>query len=351
MTVDDVPDQGVDLGRLQAEIAEEVRHRRATGDFPPGLERELDAVFARYAPASASDDFDDVLAFAETQSFIHADVPTASRRPPLAVVKRVLRKFMAWYVRFVTQQVTGFAGAITRAVSLLSRRVDALETATAVADERALAEARTARPDLSAWADVVVGAMGGVTGRVLHAEAGIGGLVHALVGAGVEGYGIEPAEDDSLVAARAGLDVRADGVLAHLRNLPDGALGGVVLSGCVDTLPLGEVLAVADRVAVVVAPGGVVVVVSVGPAAWAAAHDPVVADLAPGRPLHPETWEHLLGSRALTVDRVVRAPAAPLLEPVPGTEPGAAVLNANLERLERLLVGPGAYAVVAHRPL
>ena len=206
MTVENVPDQGVDLGRLQAEIAEEVRHRRATGDFPPGLERELDAMFARYAPASASDDFDDVLAFAETQSFIHADVPTASRRPPLAVVKRVLRKFMGWYVRFVTQQVTGFAGAITRAVSLLSRRVDALETATAVADERALAYARTARPDLSVWADVVVGAMGGVTGRVLHAEAGIGGLVHALVGAGVDGYGIEPAEDDSLVAARAGLD-------------------------------------------------------------------------------------------------------------------------------------------------
>ena len=39
-----------------------------------------------------------------------------------------------------------------------------------------------------------------------------------------------------------------------------------------------------------------------------------------------------------------------LFDPVPDTTPGAAVLNANAERLERLLLGPGPYAVVAHRP-
>jgi hypothetical protein len=348
---EEAPAAPLDLARVQAEIAEEVRRRRATGDFPPGLERELDAMFARYAPASASDDFDDVLAFAETQSFIHADVPTASRRAPLAYVKRVLRAFMAWYVRFLAQQVTAFAGAITRAVSLLGRRVDALETATAVAPERALVRGDDAGSDLSAWLPLVVGAMADAPGRVLHAEAGRGRLVQALADGGIAVYGIEPVEETSLEAARAGLDVRTDDVLAHLRNVPDGALGGVVLSGCVDRLPLGEVLAVANRAVAALAPGGVVVVLSVGPGTWARGLDPVLADLAPGRPLHPETWAHLLSGRGLVVDPVRTGPGrSGILEPVPDTTPGAAVLNANAERLERLLFGPGPYAVVAHRP-
>jgi hypothetical protein len=351
VTVEETPAPALDLARVQAEIADEVRRRRAAGDFPPGLERELDALFARYAPASASDDFDDVVAFAETQSFIHADVPTASRRPPLAYVKRVLRAFMAWYMRFLAQQVTAFAGAITRAVSLLGRRVDALETATAVTPERSLVRSEAAGPDLAPWLGVVVGAMADAPGRVLHAEAGSGRLVQALADAGVDVYGIEPVEETGLEPARAGLDVRTDDVLSHLRNVPDGALGGVVLSGCVDRLPLGEVLAITDRAAAAVAPGGVLVVVSVGPGAWARGLDPILADLAPGRPLHPETWAHLLAGRGMTVDPVRTGPGrAGILDPVPESTPGAAVLNANAERLERLLFGPGPYAVVARRP-
>jgi hypothetical protein len=350
VTIEETPAPAVDLVRVQSEIAEEVRRRRATGDYPPGLERELDAMFARYAPASASDDFDDVLAFAETQSFIHADVPTASRRAPLAYVKRVLRTFMAWYVRFLAQQVTAFAGAITRAVSLLGRRVDALETATAVTPERSLVRG-DAGPDLAPWLQLVVGAVADAPGRVLHAEAGSGRLVQALADTGVDAYGIEPIEETSLEAARAGFDVRTDDVLSHLRNVPDGVLGGVVLSGCIDRLPLGEVLAVTDRAVAALAPGGGFVVLSAGPGAWARVLDPVVADLAPGRPLHPETWAYLLSVRGLAVDPVRAGPRrSGILEPVPDTTPGAAVLNANAERLERLLFGPGPYAVVAHRP-
>jgi SAM-dependent methyltransferase len=355
MTIEDVPPAAVDLSNLQAEIAEEVRHRRATGDFPPGLERELDAMFAKYAPAGASDDFDDVLAAAETQSFIHADVPTASRRPPLAFVKRALRKVMAWYVRFVAQQVTAFAGSITRAVSLLGHRVDVLETVTLIADDQTLAEVRDRRADadLTPWADVVVAALAGVSGRVLHTECGAGGLLRALVEAGLEGYGVEPDEALTVDASRSGLDVRADTAIAHLRKLPDDTLGGVVLSGCVDALPVGEVLAIAARAAAVLVPGGVVVVLSAGPVAWARDRDPVIVDLTPGRPLHAETWRHVLTTRGLTVERIAplasATPPEPLA-PVPDSTPGADVLNANIDRLNRVLFADDAFAVVARKP-
>jgi hypothetical protein len=341
----------LDLGRLQAEINEEVRRRRAAGDFPPGLERELDAMFARYAPAGTGDDFDQVLLAAETQSFIHADVPIDSRIVALQYVKKALRKAMGWYVRFLAQEVTAFAGAVTRAVHLLDDRVKVLETVTVVAGERSLNEIRV-RPvmlDTGPLAPLAVSILGGAPGRVLHTECGTGAVLTSLAEVGTDVYGVEPVESLALPAAAAGLDVRVDGALTHLRALPDQTLGGLLLSGCVDNLPLGEVLEVADRAAAVLAPGGTVLVFSMGPAAWSRSLDPVMADLAPGRPLHPETWVQLLARRGFDGVEVRPQPGAPPLAPVAEDVPGAAVLNANIERLNQVLFEPGPYAVVARK--
>jgi hypothetical protein len=330
----------IDLSRIQDEIAEEVRRRRAAGDFPPGLEQELDAMFARYAPAGTSDDFDDVLGAAEAQSFIHADVPTASQRRPLAYVKRVLRKTMAWYVRFIAQQVTAFAGTLTRAVALLGHRVESLERVTLVARPPLPA------PSVDASA-VLVPALTGVRGRVLHAECGTGALVQALVAAGVDAYGVEPVEADAVDAAQSGLDVRVDTALAHLGKLAQAALGGVVLSGCVDWLAPGDVLLLVSTAARALVPGGVLAVTSVGPRAVS----PVVADLSPGRPFHAETWRHVLSQQGLAVSRVAALSGpSPVLAPVPASTPGADVLNANIERLNAELFAGDAYAIVAHKP-
>jgi hypothetical protein len=222
------------------------------------------------------------------------------------------------------------------------------------AGERTLAEVRDRRggPDLGPWAAVVVAELGGTKGRVLHTECGAGALLAAVVAAGADAYGVEPVEGLAMEASRAGLDVRADDALVHLRAIPDATLGGLILSGCVDALPLGEVLELADRAAAVLVGGGTVVVASGGPAAWARSRDPVVADLAPGRPLHPETWCHLLGARGLDGIRIepVTSSGTPVLAPVPDGTPGADVLNANAERLNQLLFTPGAYAVVAKKP-
>jgi O-antigen chain-terminating methyltransferase len=199
------------------------------------------------------------------------------------------------------------------------------------------------------WIDLVVTELGSMPGRVLHTECGNGSLLAAMSEAGADAYGVEPVDALAMDASRAGLDVRADDALTHLRALPEASLAGLVLSGCVDALPLGEVLEVADRAAATVAPGGRVVILSAGPAAWARALDPVVADLAPGRPLHPETWVHLLGERGFTGARVEARSETPALERVPADTPGAEALNANCERIERLLYSPAAYAVVASR--
>jgi hypothetical protein len=67
----------------------------------------------------------------------------------------------------------------------------------------------------------------------------------------------------------------------------------------VDSEPLGAQLMLADAAARALAPQATLVIVASNPAAWGRA-DPVRADLSPGRPLHAETWAHVLRQRGFT---------------------------------------------------
>jgi hypothetical protein len=328
-----------DHRKLLAEIEDDVRRKRESGDLPPHLERELDIVFARYAPVRALEgDFDQVLTRAEQSTFIDVLAPTASSRPVVPHVKRVVRKAIVWVVRYVAQQASGFNEAITRAVRLLGNRVDALEEATGMRSAAAVFEGdgSAARlPDVEHWTPVLVEALAPVEGRVLHAECGDGVLVRALVDAGVDAYGVDP------VAARDGdLDVRLDGVVEHLGKVPEGVLAGIVLSGCVDRFPKAALLRLADRAAARLAPGGVLAVVGTDPVTWERERSPVEVDLGAGRPLHGETWAHLLRERGLDVTAVHQGPRPKATEE----------LDEWAARVDALLFPPSSFTVVARVP-
>lgn len=325
----------LDHDKLLAEINEEVQRRRESGDIPADLERELDLVFARFAPVDALEaDFEQVLTRAEQATFIDVIAPVESSRPVIPIFKKIVRKVIGWYMRYVAQQTTGFAHAITRAVRLLGERVDMLEQASPVAAPRV----PTTNDDLAYWTPIVVDALNGVTARVLHADAGDGALLAALIEAGFDAYGVDP-------SPRAELhEVREDEVDVHLRAVPDESLGAVVLSGCVDRIPVGAQLRLADLAAT---KAGVVIIIGRDPAAWVRSQPAVQVDLAPGRPLHADTWAHLLSERGFASVRVVAGPPnTSALQPVPK---GAKELNANIERLNAVLFGPSSYAVIGRR--
>ena len=337
----------IDHARLRSEIDAEVRRLRESGELPTDFERELDLAFARFAPVHAiGDDFEQVLERAEQSTFVDVLAPTASSQPLVGHVKRVIRKAIVWEVRYVAQQVSTFSAAVTRSVRLLGRRVDELERRSPAPDRlRREALAQSTPLDVAYWSPVVVEALAGATGRVLHAECGDGSLLAALGGAGLDAYGVDPVERST----PSHLEVRADEVLEHLGALPDGALGGLVLSGCVERLPVGALVEVAALAASKLAAGGTVVVLSADPRGWERERSPVEVDLAGGRPLRGETWCHLLGARGLSARVAAERAVAPddALAPVPGADP---VLAADLERLNHVLFPPTAYAVVATRP-
>jgi SAM-dependent methyltransferase len=252
------------------------------------MERDLDLVFARFAPpAIHGNDLDSVIAAAERHAFIDPDLPTASNNQVAGIVKRVEKKLISWVVHYLSQQVSAFGGVVAQALKLVARRLERLEEVSAGADPELLPVSNGPRLD-----DVVTGHLAGVQGRVLVAECGDGSLLRAL--AGLDAYGIEPRADLAESAALTGLDVRQEPVLDHLRVVEAGALSGVVLTGIVDRSPTGAQVALVEHAARVVGPGGRLAIAGTSPEAWGR-DNPVEADLAPGRPFHPATWVHLLG--------------------------------------------------------
>ena len=126
-------------------------------------------------------------------------------------------------------------------------------------------------------------------GSVIHGESGDGSLLRALRALGYQVSGIEPRAER--VWAGAGDPAVALGeVTDRLAGVADGELAGVILSGCIDRLDTPGKLLLVELALSKTAPGATVAVLPTDQQAFADACAVTVLDLAPGRPLHPETW-------------------------------------------------------------
>ncbi|MGH9081736.1 MAG: hypothetical protein ACRDWN_00180 [Acidimicrobiales bacterium] len=283
---------GAYLAQVMTEIDEEVRRRRP--ELPARVERQLDELFLAHSPmAGRGGDLADSLRMVESSAFIDPVVPVESKRPAGALVKKSLRSANLWYVGWVAHQVSQFAAAVSRSLRLvddrlgdLRRRLDALAVPPVPVLDDGGADAW--------WAPVAVDALAGAPGRVLHAACGGGWLVAQLADKGVDAYGVDPRPGVTLGAALGTADLRDEDPAEHLAAVAPAGLGGVVLSGVVDGMTLGQRNQLLALVLERLATGGVLVVHSLSPAGWDADSAPPEADLAPGRPLRPRTWPLVL---------------------------------------------------------
>ncbi len=306
-TIDPTPDDAAEtayLTQVLAEIDEEVRARRASGDLPARVERELDELFLEHSPvAGRGGSVHEALRMVDAAAFIDPVVPVGSAKSGGAAVKKGLRSLSLWYVGFVTHQVSSFATATSRALHLLEDQVTALQRqqeAQQVPGAPVL-DLAWAHGEEAWWVAGAVAALKGIPGRAVHAAAGDGWLVRALTAAGIDAYGVDPRPGRVDVAERSGTDLRDEGLLDHLRAVEPAALGGVVLSGVVEGMTAGERTQLLGVVADRLSPDGVLVVHSLSPSAWSADDAPPEADLASGRPLRSSSWVHLLTTMGFEV--------------------------------------------------
>ena len=341
------------LDEVMAEIDAEVRRRRASGDLPAGLERELDELFLEFSPVGLQGRarLRETLSLVDGSAYVDIAVPTASNKAVGSYIKRLMRKGLGWYMNFIVTQIVKFAWSVSRMFHVVVDHIEDLEAAVEAhrSPDLPASVAPSASDGGSWWAAAAVEALAGVTERVVVADCGDASLVEALLVAGVDAYGVDPSDLALEPALDRGVDVRAEPALDHLEVVADEALGGIVLTGSVQWLRPNERERVLDLVSSRLAVDGTFVLHSASPAAWAASAPPVVRDLAPGHPLHPETWAHLLGGRGFVVTATVTGGDDRRLAHVGGDTADSATVNAAIDAINDQLLGPTEYLVVATR--
>jgi hypothetical protein len=291
------------LEGVMAEIEEEVQRRRASGDLPARVERELDELFLEFSPvAGRGGSLTEALRLVDGAAFIDPVVPVASDKSGGAVVKKGVRTISLWYMGFVTHQVSQFASAVSRALHLLDEELIELRRQVEVqrVPPAPVVEVGWAHGVGAWWVPEAVKALTGA-GRVLHAAAGDGWLVRRLGDEGIDAYGVEPREGRIDRAELEGTDLREESLVEHLRAIRPATLGGLVLTGVVDGPSAGERDALLELVADRLAPDATLVVHSLSPAGWLSDDMPPEVDLSPGRPLRATTWQALLGAQGFEV--------------------------------------------------
>jgi SAM-dependent methyltransferase len=342
------------LTKVMAEIDAEVRHRRASGDLPAGLERELDELFLEFSPVGLQGKarLRENLALVDSAAYVDIAVPVESDKKAGAYIKRLIRKSLGWYIGFIVQQVVKFAWAVSRLLHLVVDHVEDLESTVEALriPELPAAAVPVTDPGMSWWADLTLAAVSAATGRVLHAECGNGSLVGLLIANGVDAYGVDPDQAMIEPAIERGLDVRAEAALEHLDVVAEEALAGIVLSGSIQWLHPNQRDRLIGLAASRLAVDGILVLHSATPESWRRSTSPLVADLAPGHPLHPDTWTHVLAASGLVPTGLHTGGEDRRLARLdPSTSTDASTVNAAIDTLNELLLGPGEYLLVAVR--
>jgi SAM-dependent methyltransferase len=341
------------LAEVMADIDAEVKKRRASGDLPAGLERELDELFLEFSPVGMQGKarLRETLALVDGAAYIDIAVPVLSNKAVGVYIKRLIRKSLNWYMNYVVHQITRFAWSVTRVLHLVVDHIDDLEAT--VDSLRAPELPESAVPVVDAgtswWAPTAIESVRGVSGRVLHAECGNGSLVEALVGAGIDAYGVEPNEVTVEPGIEKGLDVRAESILDHLQVVSEEALGAIIVSGPVQWLHANDRQRLVQLTSSRLAVGGVLVLQSITPEAWQRSAPSLVTDLAPGRPLHAATWSHLLAGQGVKSVAVHTGGDDRRLAQVSGSNGDASAINAVIDAVNELVLGPAEYVLVAAR--
>lgn len=341
------------LNEVMAEIDAEVRRRRASGDLPAGLEQELDELFLEFSPIGLHGRarLRETLALVDGSAYVDIAVPVESQKAVGSYVKRAIRQSINWYMGFIVHQIVKFAWSVSRMFHVLVDHVEDLETAVETQRLPALpaSAVRPSDPGSTWWSAEAVRALAGVQGRVLQADCGNGSLVQALIAAGVDAYGVDGDEAAIESALERGLDVRAEPMLAHLQVVAGEALAGLVLTGSIEWLHPNERDRLVELASSRLSVGGTLVLHSSTPESWLAGNAHLLTDLAPGRPLHAETWSHLLAAHGFRRTSLLSGGVDRRLDHVPSTNPDAAAINATIETVNTLLLGPSEYLLVAVR--
>ena len=282
------PAVAIDLDSVHAELA------ARAGAWRLGEAGDVEHEIARKVSAEVPGGPGDVaglLLRAERQTRVEPLPPMGTPRPPVRLAKQVVRRVTVGPLTNLASQVAALGATLVAAARALEERVARLE---ARLDGAGHLPGLAPLPDaaLDRLAEEVRAAPGTALGAVVQVGAGDGRLLARLRELPAGAWGIDQDPYEVVAGRAAGLDVRLDPPF-RLGAVPAGTVGVVVLGPLVDVLALADLVVLLREARSALVPGATLIVATCEPVAFVEAN-PLLADLAPGRPLRVETWAHLL---------------------------------------------------------
>ena len=390
---------------LIAQLKHRVAEREKAGQYPPGLEAELDAHFDRIAvhrtPAYNFDHLRSRIAGLEhLGSFSPDNIQMETRIPGGSQLHRTVAKLVSRQTQGILAQMQRYsdavrevlwevvaalespaahthvdlsgeldavferlatyerAGSATTAIAGLTQRVQELESAQRrefapwFSNERFEEEFRGDPENLRSRYVDLAAEFAGSEGKVLDIGCGRGEFLELLLELGVNAVGIDI--DNELVRSCVDrkLPVEYGDGISWLRATPDGSLGGLSLVQVVEHLSAQELVDLVALAARKLRPKAKIVVETVNPQSLYVFAHSFFLDPTHVAPIHP-AYLHFLFREAgfSSVDLQWRSPPPDddTLKPVEGDDARAQEINDNVARLNQLLFAAQDYALVAVR--
>ena len=191
-------------------------------------------------------------------------------------------------------------------------------------------------------------------GPVLDVGCGRGELVGSLTGEGIEAEGIDIDAESVDEAVAQGRNVRRSDVIETLRAAAPGSFGAIISLQVVEHLQLESLLEMLELAVQRLRPGGLFIAETPNPMSMIVLSTHYIMDPTHVRPLHPALLAFLCeraGFREIEL-RYFDPATTYWLPTISGEHlpDWAAQVDANFERLNRVLFGPQDYAVVARTP-
>jgi len=194
------------------------------------------------------------------------------------------------------------------------------------------------------------------TQNVVDVGCGRGEFLALLRDAGIRARGVDVNGAMVEVCRQQGLDAEETDALTFLKGQPDGSIGGLFAAQVIEHLEPRYLGALIDTAFDKLRPGAPIVLETINPACWFAFFESYIRDLTHVRPVHPDTLKFLIVATGFQrVDIRYRSPYPEhdKLQPLaPHASLGDLVdtLNANVERINRLLFTWLDYAAIGRRP-
>ncbi len=188
-------------------------------------------------------------------------------------------------------------------------------------------------------------------GAVLDLGCGRGEFLELLREKGFRGQGVDLNAQMIGLCRDKGLEARRADILEALAATPDGSLDGIFSSQVIEHVSAAHLERLVELAFAKLAPGGTVVLETINPASVFALVQVYFLDLSHRLPVHPLALRFLLESAGFDDVRIIYGNGLEeqKLKALPPADERTAILNDDIDRLNRLLYAAPEYAAAGRK--